>query len=209
MVEAPFSMADVLGVISEAPSSHPVVTVLQQESPQIQTLMNRVERMHSAEGTRFIARNLGFLADAIRRIGEFTLEPLDLVAIGVQLDRLPHSRSSHVDTPTSYVTHIMGTTYAIHGISNPGWADLPKYYLENLDNRDKLSPAVLNDRAGLLQAQQRNNNIGTSLDRLKKVVYAENIDRLPVIDGMILHLGHDYSMMKWELQAALAKLKIG
>lgn len=168
MTEVPqFSMEDVLRVMSEVPASHPVVEVLDQNSAQIRNIMDQANKMHSAEASRFIAVNMCFLADPTKQIGAFTLEPLDLVAIGARLDQLPRFRS--FDNPVNYVTYIICTSYVTHGLSNPGWDQLPTYYLENIDRYRRLPPSVLDDQMGLFYAQQRNNNIGASLDELKKL----------------------------------------
>lgn len=210
MTEIPqFTMEDVLRV-SKVPAPHPVVEVLDQNSAQIGNIMDQAKTMHSAEASRFIAVNMCFLADPTKQIGAFTLEPLDLVAIGVRLNQLPRFRS--FDTPVNYVTHIICTSYVTHGLSNPGWDQLPTYYLEDIDRYSRyrnLPPSVLDDRAGLFHAQQRNNNIGASLDELKKVVYAEKTDILPVVNLVVFHFGHHNFMIGWDLQTALARLNTG
>lgn len=205
MTEIPqFSMEDVLGVMSEVPASHPVIEVLDQNSAQIERIMDQTKHMHSAEASRFIAVNICFLAGPIKQIGAFTLQPLDLVAIGVRLDRLPRFRS--FDTPINDISHIICAAFVTHGLSNPGWDQLSTYHLENIDRHRNLPPSVLNDREGLTFVKARTEELGSSLDQLKKVVYGPNKPRLPVIDMLFNGLYFRYSGIDWEVKYALQKL---
>lgn len=205
MTEIPqFTMEDVLGVMSELPASHPVVEVLDQNSAQIKTIMNQAERMHSAEASRFIAVNICFLADPIKQIGAFTLEPLDLVVIGVRLGRLPRFRS--FDKPMTNISHIICAVFVTHGLSNPGWDQFPTYLLENIDRYKTLPPSVLNDRKGLTYVEARTEKLESSFDQLKNVVYGPNKPRLPVAVADMLfvtfYLRHNsiYQDVKYALQ---------
>lgn len=208
MTEIPqFSMEDVLQVISEVPASHPVVEVLDQNSAQIKRIMDQANTMHSAEASRFTAINMCFLAKPIKQIGAFTLKPLDLVVIGARLDRLPRFRS--FDTPITEISHIICAVFVTHGLSNPGWDQFPTYHLENIDRYRNLPPSVLNDREGLTYVKARTEELGSSFDQLREVVYGPNKPRLPVVDMLFNTFYFRYSSIDWEVTDALARLNTG
>ena len=103
--------------------THPVISTLRAQRPRILELNEeRFKLSNAQEDNAFVANNFGFLADAIEAVGDFSLEPLDIVAIWGEADEMRiHGYA---------LVMMVSSTYAIQGLENPVWKGLPRHLLE-------------------------------------------------------------------------------
>lgn len=140
---------------------HPVISVMDSHADEI-SRFNQTYRAieNTQERERWGRSNLGFLADAIEKAGDFSMEPLDIVAIW--------SKTDEVGLRNGYaLAGMVSTAYCIQGVPTPGWTGLPRYYSENGD----LPEGVMGDKTGLLYVNGRLSEINRSLDELDFYVY--------------------------------------
>ena len=142
--------------------SHPVVSVLEYHEPKIVQLNGEYASVSgNHEQQVYIARNFGFLGDALEGAGDFSLGPLDLVAIWSKAVEIwPHN-----SYPRYKLSAMLGSSYGI--IGRPDLKGLSRYYVETSCLLSKL----VSDKSGLLHIQDRLHHIYKSLDELDFYVY--------------------------------------
>lgn len=147
--------------------SHPLLDVLDQQAPRIAELNITYDRFRvdipsdNQTPQRFIRQNFGFLADAVEGAGEFSVAPLELVAVW----------SKAVDMLRGYQRYafaeIIGTAYSIQGTINPGWRGFPRYYFE----KGRFPTEVARDHVDLTHTQARLEEIYGNLNSLEYYVH--------------------------------------
>lgn len=119
---------------------HPLVGVLQQNAPRTHSLAS-----------------MGFLIPAIDSAGDFSLGPLDIVAVWSKAMEL---------FPSVYqryrFAHMIVDTYVTKGIGKPQWREFPRRYFETKEFPEDLGQ----DRGGLLFIKDKLWNLVESLRAL-------------------------------------------
>lgn len=143
---------------------HPVITVLEHYEPQIAQLKGYSAIKTNQGQQDYIDRNYGFLADAIEEAGDFSLGPLDLVAIWSKAMQVwPDNRY-----PRYSLAGMVSSSYGISGVPNPDdWRRFPRYWLE----QSKLPKSVLQNQSGLSYVKRRLGEISRSIDEFDFYLY--------------------------------------
>jgi len=140
--------------------THPVISTLRAQRPRILELNEeRFKLSNAQEDNAFVANNFGFLADAIEAVGDFSLEPLDIVAIWGEADEMRiHGYA---------LVMMVSSTYAIQGLENPVWKGLPRHLLET----GTLPEEGRSNQSDLLHIKTRLQQVGESVDELGLYMY--------------------------------------
>lgn len=155
MAQPPLTRAEVERAANREGVQHPVISVLEYHSPRLSELSEPYRRIaDTQEAQRYSDGNLGFLADAIEEAGDFSLNPLDLVAIWSKAMDLPLGGYFRYD-----LAGMISAAYGIRGIQTSGWDGFPRYFSE----RGRLPKSVAKDRSGLLYVHERLETIGNNL----------------------------------------------
>lgn len=137
---------------------HSVIDVLEYRTPQIAVFNRGYNKLtDNQEQQRFVKDNFGFLADDIGALDDFTLSPLELIAIWSKA----HEMMSYYPRKTG-LGMILPTAYATKGAQNPGWKEFSKYMLESYE----LPEDVQQDKEGLLYVQDRIQQVRDSLNEI-------------------------------------------
>ncbi len=143
--------------------SHPVIAVLDKNLPAIERFLQGRVSTDNQAAQRYVAQNLGFLADAVSEAEPFTLEPEELVAVW--------SRAMEIFPDSGYSRYslagIVSSAYATQGLENSAWRQLPRHYLET----GELPDGALEDRQGLAHVVAKFGDIDDSLGELNRYVY--------------------------------------
>lgn len=136
---------------------HPVITLLESYTPRFLQLNQEYSRLTgNQEQHDYIQKNYGFLADALEATEDFTLKPLELIAIWSKACEVLGLYQRY------RLAGMLSSAYGIKGIKKPNWKGFPRYTLENFD----LPKKVLNDREGLIYVKSRFREITASLDEI-------------------------------------------
>src|SRR3989344_6197812 len=119
--------------------SHPVLHVLGKNAVQIGALVKECDRISDAtEQQMFIRNNIYFLANEIEKTGEFDLGPLEMISIGLSLDKIaPESSTSDL-----YMRYrIAGIVIAARMVGeSPSREGSGQHYLRTLEIAECLQP---------------------------------------------------------------------
>lgn len=142
---------------------HPLLTVFDNQLPAIERYRQGRVKTDGQAAQRYVADNLGFLADAVAEAEPFTLEPEELVAVWSRaMELFPDSLYSRYA-----LAGIVSSAYATQGLENPAWRQLPRRYLET----GELPEGVAGDRQGLSHVVAKFGDVDDSLDELNRYVY--------------------------------------
>lgn len=112
--------------------SHPVLNILEQNSDELKRIGGVYTGINdAAKRQRFLVRNYTPIANALERLDEFSLTPLELIAIW--------SKTTEVDCQGYAFAGILASTYATRGIPGPEWKTFPSYYFKH----EKLPPRTV------------------------------------------------------------------
>jgi len=156
---SPITQVQVARAESRVGLNHPVIAVLDAHGPQI-TRLNEGWKLFpdaNSDQQRYIYSHMDFIANAIEDAGEFSLEPLDLVAVWSKAMEVFDSRYE-----TYALARIVAVSYAIQGVENPAWKRSPRHFIKNAD----LPGEALADRVGLQHVKSRLQEIENSRDEL-------------------------------------------
>lgn len=137
--------------------SHPVVSVLEYNEPRIAEI--HAEYSGIVDGSdrhKYLARNFGFLGDALEEAGDFSLDPLDLVAIWSKAMEI-WPRHAY---PRYRLACLLSASYGIQ--DRPNLKGLSRYHLET----SRLPIELVRDKTELLHIRDRVQEIGKSLGDL-------------------------------------------
>lgn len=183
---------DIARAENRADSTHPIVSVIDQNLPKIETLKIELGHLPSDQQRPFFAANFGFLADAMTEAGPFTLEPLDMIAIWSKVVEV-----FPVSTIYRYpVAAAVSSAYAVQGIDNPNWKKFPAKYL----NSRRIPEELKQDRNGLEHVREKLEEVGTSLSILAPY------RRSSIIDKLSENFGNGFTSLRINVHEALLDL---
>ncbi|MBI4167794.1 MAG: hypothetical protein HY515_02455 [Candidatus Aenigmarchaeota archaeon] len=138
---------------------HPVLDVLDRRALEIAGFNAEYKKLKGSENQQlFVATHLGFLADDMEALPDFTLAPLELIAIWSKACEMmgyyPRKRG---------LANIVPAAYATKGVQNPGW----KRFTGSMLQRCELPEDVEEDKEGLLYVQARVEGIKTGLGEIE------------------------------------------
>jgi hypothetical protein len=122
--------------------SHPIIDVLDVNTDALAAVVEAVEATSwgSDEETHLIRTRMGFLADGLVEVGNFTLEPTELVETwGKVLDGCPNRHMRY------RVAAMVSGAFAVQSVDDVAWKRFPRDYLEQarvpdaLKNTDKIT----------------------------------------------------------------------
>ena len=153
---------------------HPVVGPVLSGSNEFKRLKSGLDVLHNpTKIKRFIDTNLGFMADKMHRVSDFTLEPLEIVSIWSCIEDAPQAARSPFSRLliASYAVQGMGLIEGMETEVAPSWQPVPEFYM-----RDGEIPkfSQREDRA-LEHIKMRTENILDSLRDLTVYVYGTDI----------------------------------
>lgn len=165
---------------------HPVISVLESYAPRLAQFNDGYSRAQDRQ--TFTRTNFGFLADVVEGVGDFSLGPLDIVAIW--------SKALEIIQPRYTFVGIVSSAYGISGVPTSGWKGLPRYWVE----RSELPNGVLRDKSGLLYVRSRFEEIGRSLSELNLYLYGtrESATRRAFELAQRIQAGDKEAAEEWE-----------
>ncbi len=141
---------------------HPVIALLESYAPQIEELNQRYRKItDNQEQQKFLRENLGFLADALEGTEDFTLTPLELIAIWSKAHEFFSGYGRYA------LARMLSCAYAIKNGQNQAYRGFVRHRLEDRE----LPQEVKQDREGLLYIQRRLAEISASLDEVDFYTY--------------------------------------
>ena len=136
---------------------HPAITVLEYHSPRISQLRGYSAIKDNQEQQHYISRNYGFIGDALEEAGDFSLLPLDLVAIWSKaMEVWPDNRY-----PRYRFAGMLAAAYGIQRRSD--LKGLGRFYLETA----RLPDGLVRDKSGLVHISTRLDHIFAGLGELE------------------------------------------
>ena len=139
--------------------THPVISLLERRAPEITDFHQAYRHLKdSQDQQRLVEAYFGFLADDFGSLPDFTLAPLELVAIWSKA----HEMMGYYERKVG-LGMVLPTSYSIKGIQNPAWKKFPRLMLQEY----KLPQEVEIDREGLLHARERVNQVKANLDEVR------------------------------------------
>ena len=136
--------------------AHPVIAVLEANEPQLAQLNTEYFALgNDVQGKQAYANShYGFLADAIEDASEYSVGPLDLIAIWSKAmevfpDGSPYQRYR--------LAGMIANTYSIQG--KPELKGIPRYYLEN---KGQLPHALASDKEAMTYVISRLTDVDRS-----------------------------------------------
>ncbi|MBI3035187.1 hypothetical protein HYY71_02595 [Candidatus Woesearchaeota archaeon] len=133
---------------------HPVITLI-DTLPDIADFSTTYSRIKGVQQQATYAKqHFGFFADAVERLGHFSLDPFDLIAIWRKV--------AEMDLPRYETAAILGCAYAKAPFDGDGWLLLPRKELEG-----EKYPKELATRPDELKTyRERLEQVSTSLDEI-------------------------------------------
>lgn len=180
----PITKDAVLRAEQKGAVSHPILDVLEQNFPRLQTLRQECAQINGGGAQQdFIAQNYGFLADAIVEAGHFTLEPLEVVAVWSRVREIfGGSGKFENDYHRFALAGIITTAFAIQGLDNPAYKAVPRYFLEN----SRLPEELVADEKSLVRINERVEELERSIKRLAFYVSGKGDGRDTRTSGEII-----------------------
>lgn len=137
--------------------NHPVISLLEEHKTALVGLRQELVAIKdSQEAQRYIAQTHGFLADSLEQLDNFTLQPLELVAIWSKAMELMDYYQRHA------FGRILATAYAIQTFEESKWQGLTRHFLETRQFPDDIAV----DRNGLEQVVGKFDEISESMEEL-------------------------------------------
>lgn len=147
----PLTLDDVRRVEANGRFHHPVLTVVQTERSQLERLGRGLDlTAPKPDQLTYIDEAYGFLADRLVQATPYTLDPLDIIGIGIGTAEI----FSTLSLRYAFATMVIAA-HAVQGAANPEWAQVPRRYFED----HQLPQWSLTDRAGLT-------HVSAQLDRV-------------------------------------------
>ncbi len=142
--------------------NHPVIGVIDRNRPQFAWHNQAYSGIKDTqEQQRYIAGHYGFLADDLVAAGQFTLDPLDVIAIWSRAMEVFSGYHRYA------LAKMVGSSFAIQGLKNPDWKKFPRHLLET----HELPSEVVSDKSGLLHVRSRLEQVSESLKGLEFYVF--------------------------------------
>lgn len=154
---SPLTQVQIARAETRVDFSHPVIVVLEAHGPQITRLNEGWKLFPDADQRGYIYSHMDFIANAVEDSGEFSLEPLDLVAVWSKAMEVFDSRYERYA-----LARIVAVSYAIQGVENPAWRRSPRHFIENV----QLPREALADRVGLQHVKSRLQEVVQSRNEL-------------------------------------------
>lgn len=156
--------------------NHKIIDVLEASRDKLIEIDKGLDGVSATGDARaFIGKRLGFLAEEFGKVAPFTLELLEIVAIWSKLTEIVSHESLRDD-----VAFLLELSYAVQGLDDPLWKDLPKYFLET----SELPANVINRASELSYVRERAGELEQKLMRgLYKYMWGS--------DKHIMELGFD------------------
>lgn len=143
--------------------NHKIIEVLESNRNKLVEIDKGLEGVKVTGDARvFIGERLGFLAEEFEKVAPFTLELLEIVAIWSELTEIVSHESLRDD-----VAFLLQLSYAIQGLDDPQWKDLPRYFLET----SELPPNVLNCGGGLSHVREKAAKLEQVVEGLNKYMW--------------------------------------
>lgn len=114
---------NVLAAIRREGIKHPVLDIFEQYASQIEQFAQAYRQASAGrERHAYSKDHYGFFADAVEAVGEFSVEPLEIIAIW--------SKVHEFFIPRYDTAGIFGCAYACATLTEPVWRGTPRYFLE-------------------------------------------------------------------------------
>lgn len=104
--------------------THPVIKLIDSHASQMSQFLEGYHAdMSNAERQTYVKQNYGFFADAVVELKDFSLEPLEIIAIWSKVEEL--------EMPKYVTAMVLASAYAQAKFTNESWKDTTRYMLEN------------------------------------------------------------------------------
>lgn len=154
---------------------HPVLTLFERYSSQIEGFSQGYQQVAKEYQSKYIKENFGFFADALEELGEFSLSPLETIAIW--------SQASEFHLPRYQMAAALATAYASAGIrkDKPHWKGVTKHLIENAE----YPAGVLEDEEGVNTFKANFAELDQSLEEIEFYRLGSRVHMQDLLDAMI------------------------
>ena len=116
-LEQSLSAEDVDHAVRRKSIDHPVLALLDQLAPQIRDYNDRKPKTDdNQEAQRYVRENFGFFVDGVEQLGQYSLEPLEIIAIWSRIDELGLRLYTRYEAAQA-----LGVKYASLPLTEPAW----------------------------------------------------------------------------------------
>ncbi len=138
----------------EGYQNHPIVAVMGRYEPQIRDFSLAYHSLAPQDGHEFARNNLGFFVDAVLEAGEFTLNPLEIIAIW--------SKVRDMELPKYDTARYLSLGYAAIPLDTAIWGGVQRFYLQN----DSFPKSVTGRQDDLGIISQRLEQVSESVEKI-------------------------------------------
>lgn len=161
--QSPLTKDDINRAEQRVGVSHPILDVFEQNLPRLKDLHEKCALIPDNQDQQaFIKENYGFLADAVVEAGDYSLEPLELVAIWAGVGEIFDTHRPGDVYHKYAIAGIVTTAYAIRGLQNPDFKNLPRYIVE----RDELPDEITSDLESMRHVRARLDIVDKNIEDL-------------------------------------------
>lgn len=161
--QSPITKQDIQKAEQRVGISHPILDVIKMHLPRLQELHEQCALIPDNQDQQaYIRANYGFLADAVVEAGDYSLEPLELVAIWSQVGEIFDTERPGDSYHKYAIAGIVATAYAIRELENPAFQNLPRYVLE----RDELPDEITSDLESMRHVRSRLDMVDGNIEDL-------------------------------------------
>ena len=116
-LEQSLSAEDVDHAVRRESIDHPVLTLLDNLLPHIRNYNERLPKTdNNREAQRYVRENFGFFVDGVEQLGQYGLEPLEIIAIWSRIDEIGLRLYTRYEAATA-----LGVKYASLPLTDPTW----------------------------------------------------------------------------------------